>query len=106
MHIDLGAAREWGRRWPVTAATFTPEPPLPKPLAESRTMRGSGAAGLATVGATGVEVAEAALAETQAAVEPLVPYLDTLRWVFIGVALIGIGIAVYARWDDFRRGRR
>ena len=37
---------------------------------------------------------------------PLVPYLDTLRWVFIAVALLGIGVAVYARWDDFRRGRR
>ncbi len=69
-------------------------------------MRGSGAAGLATVGAAGVEVAQEALAETQAAVEPLVPYLDTLRWVFIGVALIGIGVAVYARWDDWRRGKR
>lgn len=106
MHIDLGPAREWGRRWPVTAATFTPEPPAPKPLAESRTMRGSGAAGLATVGAAGVEVAQEALAETQAAIEPLVPYLDTLRWVFIGVALVGIGVAVYARWDDWRRGER
>lgn len=106
MHVDLGPAREWGTRWPVTAATFTPEPPAPKPLAESRTMRGSGAAGLATVGAAGVDVAEAALAETQAAVEPLVPYLDSLRWLFIGVALLGIGVAVYARWDDWRRGKR
>jgi len=106
MHVDLGPAREWGTRWPVTAATFTPEPPAPKPLAESRTMRGSGAAGLATVGAAGVEMAQEALAETQAAVEPLVPYLDTLRWVLIGVALIGIGVAVYARWDDWHRGQR
>jgi hypothetical protein len=106
MHIDLGPAREWGTRWPVTAPSFTPEPPAQKPLAESRTMRGSGAAGLATVGAAGVEVAQDVLAETQAAVAPLVPYLDTLRWVFIAVALVGIGVAVYARWDDFRRGRR
>ena len=68
-------------------------------------MRGSGAAGLATVGAAGVEVAQEALAETQAAVEPLVPYLDTLRWVFIGVALLGIGVAVDARWNDWREGR-
>ncbi|WP_367198641.1 hypothetical protein [Amorphus sp. 3PC139-8] len=80
--------------------------PAPKPLSESRTMRGSGAAGLATVGAAGVEVAREALAETQAAVEPLVPYLDTLRWVLIGVTLVGIGVAVYARWDDWRRGNR
>jgi hypothetical protein len=106
MHVDLGPAREWGTRWPVTAATFTPEPPAPKPLSESRAMRGSGAAGLATVGAAGVEVAQDVLAETQAAIAPLVPWLDTLRWVFIAVALLGIGVAVYARWDDWRRGTR
>lgn len=33
------------------------------------------------------------LAETQSAILPLVPYLDTLRWVFIAVALIGIAVA-------------
>jgi uncharacterized membrane protein YczE len=45
------------------------------------------------------------LAQTQAAVERLVAYLDTLRWVFIGVALIGIGIAVYVPCEDWSRGR-
>ncbi len=42
---------------------------------------------MATLGAAGVEVAQNVLAETQSAVLPLVPYLDTLRWVFIAVAL-------------------
>ncbi len=59
-----------------------------------------------TAGGAGVGVAQEALAETQAAVEPLVPYLDTLRWVSIAVALLGIGVAVYSRWDDWRMGRR
>lgn len=67
-------------------------------------MKGSGAAGLATVGAAGVEVAQEALAETQSAIQPLIPYLDTLRWVFIAAALAGIALAVYARWDDWWRG--
>jgi hypothetical protein len=53
-------------------------------LADSRTLKGGGAAGIATVGAAGVEVAQDVLAETQSAILPLVPYLDTLRWVFIG----------------------
>jgi hypothetical protein len=35
-----------------------------------------------------------------------VPYLDTLRWVFIAVALCGIAVTIYARLDDWRRGRR
>ena len=37
---------------------------------------------------------------------PLVPYLDTLRWVFIAVALVGIAVTVYARLDDWKRGQR
>jgi hypothetical protein len=34
------------------------------------------------------------------------PYLDTLRWVFIAVALAGIGVTIYARLDDWKRARR
>jgi len=75
-------------------------------LAESRTLKGGGAAGLATVGAAGVDVTQEVLAETQSAILPLVPYLDTLRWVFIAVALAGIAVAIHARVDDWKRGRR
>nr|WP_272211132.1 hypothetical protein [Marinicella sp. W31]MDC2877017.1 hypothetical protein [Marinicella sp. W31] len=46
------------------------------------------------------------LAETQTAILPLVPHLDTLRWAFIVVALGGIAVTIYARLDDWRRGRR
>ena len=59
-------------------------------LAESRTLKGGGAAGVATVGAAGVELAQEALAEAQGAILPLVPYLDTLRWLFIAIALAGV----------------
>ena len=52
------------------------------------------------------EQAQNVLAETQSAVLPLMPYLDTLRWVFIAVALAGIAVAIYARIDDWKRGRR
>ena len=63
-------------------------------------------AGVATLGAAGVEVAQAVLAETQTAILPLVSYLDTLRWVFIAVALGGIAVTIYARLDDWKRGQR
>ena len=43
-------------------------------------------AGLATVGVPGVEVAQEILAKAQSASLPLMPYLDTLRWVFIALA--------------------
>nr|WP_245735537.1 hypothetical protein [Roseinatronobacter thiooxidans] len=75
-------------------------------IAQSRTLKGTGAAGVATVGAAGVEVAQEVLAEAQGAVLPLVPYLDTLRWLFIALALGGIAVAVWARVDDWKKGLR
>ena len=107
MHIDLGPARQWGERFPVRATAFAAETPAAREvLAESRTMKGSGAAGVATLGAAGVEVAQNVLAETQSAILPLVPYLDTLRWVFIAIALAGVAVTIYARLDDWKRGQR
>ena len=86
---------------------FAPElPPAREVLSESRTLRGGGAAGAATVGAAGVEVLQDVLAETQSTIQPLVPYLDTLRWVLIGIALIGIAVTIHARLDDWKRGQR
>ena len=107
MHIDLGPARSWGEPFPARPTPFVPEvPPAREVLAESRTLKGGGAAGVTTIGAAGVEVAQDVLAETQSAILPLVPYLDTLRWVFIAVALIGIAVAIHARIDDWKRDQR
>jgi len=69
-------------------------------------MEGGGASGAATLGAAGVEMAQAVLTNTQTAILPLVPYLDTLRWVFVAVALVGVAVTIYARLDDWKRGRR
>lgn len=107
IHIDLGPARTWGERFPVRATAFAAEtPPAREVLADSRTLRGAGAAGVATVGAAGVEVAQEFIAEAQDAILPLMPYLDTLRWLFIALALGGIAVAVWARVDDWKKGRR
>jgi len=107
MHIDLGPARQWGERFPMRAVPFATEAPLAREtIAQSRTLRGTGAAGVATVGAAGVEVAQEVLAEAQGAVLPLLAHLDTLRWLFIALALGGIAVAVWARLDDWKRGRR
>ena len=107
IHVDLGPARQWGERFPVRATAFAEEtPPTREVMAASRTLKGSGVAGVATVGAAGVEVAQDVLANTQSAILPLVPYLDTLRWVFITVVLFGIAVAIHARIDDWKRGQR
>jgi zinc D-Ala-D-Ala carboxypeptidase len=107
MHIDLGTARTWGERFPARPVPFAREqPPAREVLAESRTLRGAGAAGVATMGAAGVEVAQEILAEAQGAVLPLVGHLDSLRWLFIALALAGIAVAVWARVDDWKKGLR
>ncbi len=107
MHIDLGPARVWGERFPARATAFAAEtPPARETIAQSRTLKGTGAAGVATVGAAGVEVAQDVLAEAQGAILPLVPYLDILRWLFILLALGGIAVAVWARMDDWKKGLR
>ncbi len=107
MHIDIGRARQWGDPFPHRASRFAPEASRQRAnLTESRTMKGGGAAGVATIGAAGIEVVQQAVTDTQSALQPLIPYLDTLRWLFIAVALIGIGTTIYARWDDWRRGKR
>jgi hypothetical protein len=90
MHIDLGPARSWGEPFPVRAVPF---------VAETRPAREA-------LAAAGVEVAQEMLAEAQGAVLPLVPYLDTLRWLFIALALGGIAVAVWARVDDWKKGLR
>ena len=95
-HVDLGPKREWGQRFAPRPTSFAVEPPPARErLAESRTIKGGGLAGVATVGAAGVEVAQEVLAETQQAVLPLVPYLDSLRWVFIAAALAGIAATIH-----------
>ena len=44
--------------------------------------------------------------EDDFAILPLVPYLGTLRWMFIAVALIGVAVAIHAPIDDWKRGQR
>src|SRR5690606_20094323 len=80
IHIDLGPTRSWGDPFPVRDSRFARDAaPARETLADSRTLKGSGAAGVATVGAAGVEVAQEVRAETQGAILPLFPGLDTLR---------------------------
>lgn len=87
MHIDLGPARQWGERFPLRATAFAAETlPVREVLVDSRTMKGGGATGVATLGAAGVDVAQEVLAETQDAALPPVPCLDTLRWASIAAA--------------------
>lgn len=107
IHIDTGPARSWGEPFPARASSFAPDqPPAREHLADSRTLKGSGTAGIGTIGAAGVEVVQQALAEAQDAILPLLPYLDGLRWIFVALALAGIAVTIHARLDDWKRGQR
>lgn len=103
--IEAMIEMECGRNHGVTAAQIDKglalagiEPPA-KPLASSRTVKGAQTAAAGTALSAVSEV----LSEAQGQLAPLADYADTLRWLFLAVALLGIGITLYARWDDMRR---
>lgn len=57
MHIDLGSIRRWGEPCAYRTTPFLAEViPAPEILVESRTLKGGGAAGIATVGTAGSAV--------------------------------------------------
>lgn len=73
-----------------------------KPLSKTRTMKG---AGIASAG-VGLTAATEVVNELQSQIQPLVPYADTLKFVFLILALVGIGITVWARISDRKEGVR
>jgi hypothetical protein len=80
--------------------------PKPKPLSQSRTVK-SAQLTTASVVASGVtDGVTKTLVEAQGQLEPLIPYADSLKWVFIALALAGILWGVWARIDDRNKGLR
>lgn len=68
-----------------------------KSLAKSRTIAG------ATTASTAVVVSQV-LQETQNQLQPLIPYADVLKWVFLAVAVAGLGLTMWAKIDERRKG--
>ncbi len=66
-----------------------------RPISGTRTVQG---ARVATVGVLASSVAEQ--------LQPLVSYSDIIKYVFLGVSLVGIGWMVYARVQDRKEGLR
>lgn len=98
------------RRRAAEAAVFTMDAQLPsddggdtmvqkvtvqdkKPLTKSKTMAGAGVAGAATV-----------LSEIAPQVEALIPYAESMKTLFLLLALAGVGLAIYARMKDQKDG--
>jgi len=81
------------------------EPPA-KNLQHTRTVRGGKAATAATVGLGALQAVQDGLAPARDTLETLVPYLDIAKWLLLAITLIGIGVMIWARIDDNRKGLR
>lgn len=75
-----------------------------KPLSQSRTIRGGQVSAAGTAGAALSELGSQVTGAAQN-VQAIIPYLDVAKWVFLGLILVGVGITLYARWDDRQKGR-
>lgn len=81
------------------------EPPS-RNLQRTRTVKGGQAATAATVGLGALESIRDGLDPARDTLQTLVPYLDIAKWLLLAITLIGIGIMVWARIDDYRKGLR
>jgi hypothetical protein len=99
MHIDLGPPRLWGTEWPEDAKEFEPEPERKPVMARpDGQQQAIAAAGIGGAGAT------EALQQVTDQVQGLTPYLETARWVFLALALIGVGLTGWRIYQSSKRG--
>lgn len=78
----------------------------PRKISESRTLIGQAVAGTGTAGASAVELLASDVSAAQTAVGSVMDYLPAAKWVFVALVFAGIALTVYARIDDWRRGRQ
>ncbi|MDE1901002.1 MAG: structural protein P5 [Alphaproteobacteria bacterium] len=81
------------------------EPPVQN-LQQSRTVKGGQTATAATVGVGVLEAVRESVDPARDALLSIAPYLDGVKWLLLSVTLIGIGVMIWARIDDRRKGLR
>lgn len=81
------------------------EPEAPS-LQKTRTVKGGQAATAATAGVGVIEAVQQTLDPVRDALMGLAPYLEVAKWLLLAVTLVGIGVMLWARIDDHRRGLR
>lgn len=80
--------------------------PTTRSLQQTRTVKGGQAATAATVGLGALESVKDSLDPAKDTLQTLVPYLDVAKWLLLVLTLVGIGVMVWARIDDYRKGLR
>jgi len=81
------------------------EPPVQN-LQQSRTVKGGQTATAATVGVSVLEAVRENIDPTREALLGIVQYVDAVKWLLLAVTLVGIGVMIWARIDDRRKGLR
>jgi peptidoglycan L-alanyl-D-glutamate endopeptidase CwlK len=71
-------------------------------LSDSRTVQGGAVAGAGTAGTAVTDLIQ----QTQTELSGIMQYVPALQWVFVALALAGIGFAIYARIDDWKAGHK
>ena len=73
---------------------------------QTRTVKGGQVAAAGTIGAGAIGAIQETVAQAHEALVGVVPYLDAAKWGLLAVTLIGIGVMLWARIDDRRKGLR
>lgn len=81
------------------------EPQAPS-LQKTRTVKGGQAATAATAGVGVIEAVQQTIDPARDALVGLAPYLEVAKWLLLVVTLVGIGVMLWARIDDHRKGLR
>lgn len=81
------------------------EPEAPS-LQNTRTVKGGQAATAATAGVGVIEAVQQTIDPARDALMGLAPYLEVAKWLLLIVTLVGIGVMLWARIDDHRKGLR
>ena len=81
------------------------EPESPS-LQKTRTVKGGQAATAATAGVGVIEAVQQTIDPARDALMGLAPYLEVAKWLLLVVTLVGIGVMLWARIDDHRKGLR
>lgn len=88
-------------------ATYDRALDLLKPIRDSRTIRGSVVAGAALVAEAIKEVSVESAQQASEVATTAAPFLPGWsRWIFLAVGIAGIGLAIYARLEARREGKR
>ena len=80
--------------------------PKQQSLQASRTVKGGQVATAGTLGAGAIETVQETLEPATTTLMAIAPYLEVAKWALLIVTLVGIGVMLWARIDDHRKGLR